>query len=128
MACRQTAPGLVQAERKYRNRGVGFVSLTADPLSVATNFAEQNSIGWPCGYGVALEDIARWGAYEPYRFSRTYNPGYEVTPTLFLLGRDGRILWCDGQVRPRHTEDAAELLQRLDDAIEAALKDTLPPS
>ena len=54
MACRLTAPGLVQAQRKYRDRGVAFVSLTADPLGVATSFVEHYSIRWPCGYGVPL--------------------------------------------------------------------------
>jgi peroxiredoxin len=127
MACHQMAPGLVQAQRKYRDRGVAFVGLTADPLGVATSFVEQNAIGWPCGYGAALEDIARWGVYNPSRFSGTYDPGYEVSPTLFLIGPDGRILWCDGQARPRHSAGEAELLRGLGDAIEAALKDS-PPS
>ena len=98
------------------------MSLTAEPVATATGFVEHCHIGWSCGYGVALEDIAQWGAYSTARMSRSFNPGYEVSPTLFLIGPDQQVLWCDGQVRPRHAEHAEDLIHRLDDAIETALK------
>lgn len=102
---------------------MAFVGLTAEPRPRAAAFTEEFSVPWPCGYGMALEDVARWGAYSTSRMSGTYNPGYEVTPTLYLLGPDGRVRWCDGQARPRHASDPAALLRRLDAAIEAALSD-----
>jgi hypothetical protein len=124
MACLQSAPGLVQAYHKYRNRGVAFVSLTADPQDQARSFVDRFAIPWPCGYEVAMKEIARWGAYSRTRMTSIYNPGYAVSPTLFLLSSEGRVLWCDDQMRPRHTGDPQELLRQLDSAINAALKST----
>jgi hypothetical protein len=124
MACSKSAPGLVQAYNKYRNRGVAFVSLTADLADHARSFVDQFAIPWPCGYGVALKEIARWGVYSQAGMFSNYQPDFAVKPTLFLLSSERRVLWCDGQMRPRHIKDTQELLRQLDNAINAALKST----
>jgi hypothetical protein len=116
-----SAPGLVEAYHKYRGRGVAFVSLTAEPRARAEEFVATSSAPWPCGYGVSLEQIARWGAYSAEFLSAGRNTGYQVRPTLYLLDASGRVLWCDGQARPRHLGDAAELLRRLEGALDLAL-------
>jgi hypothetical protein len=121
MACRTSVPGLVKASHKYRGRGLAFLSLTAEPRARAEEFAPATPVPWPCGYGVEREQIARWGAYSAEFLSAGWGTGYEVRPTLYLLGPGGRVLWCDGQARPRHLGDAAELLRRLNGAIDLAL-------
>lgn len=115
------APGLVQAYRKFRDRGVVFVSLTNVSRPQVESFVEQFSVPWSCGYGSTLQALARFGAYTTERMSGNYNPGYEVSPTLYLIGRKGRVLWNDGQARPRHLKDSAALLRDLDAEIERAL-------
>jgi hypothetical protein len=78
-------------------------------------FVKQHSIPWPCGYAVTNETIARFGA-----LGNTRTHGYEVTPTLYVMGSNGRVLWSDGQARPWHKEPAP-LLQELEKEIEKAL-------
>src|SRR5262245_18610870 len=117
-----TAPGLVQAYRKFKDRGVAFVSLTDVSRRGVEAFVEQHSIPWPCGYQSRLEDIAKFGAYTTERITPAFNPGTEVSPTLYLIGPDGRVLWNDGQARPRHLKDATALMLDLDTEIERALQ------
>jgi hypothetical protein len=84
-------------------------------------FAKQFDVEWPCGYGATLAALARFGAYSTSRQSASYNPGQEVSPTLYLIGPDGRVLWHDEQVLPRHAATAADRLRRLEAAIQKAL-------
>jgi hypothetical protein len=90
---------------------VAFVSLTDLPRGGAERFAREFSAPWPCGYGAAPESVARWGAY---------NPGREVSPTLYLVGPGGLVLWCDGRGRLRHVP-GPEREAELEAAIERAL-------
>jgi hypothetical protein len=134
MACRMTAPGLVQVFHRYKSRGVAFVSLTDVPREGVAFFAQQFAVPWPCGYGASHGSIARFGAYSSTRWSPAYHPGHEVSPTLYLLGPDGRVLWNDGQARPRHLTRPQALVRELELAIERALgqpgraSDPCPPS
>jgi hypothetical protein len=95
---------------------VAFVSLTNMPQESVKQFVKQFSIPWPCGYAVTNQTIANFGAYTDAR----QVPGYEVTPTLYVMGSNGRILWSDRQTRLLH-KDPAPLLQELEREIERAL-------
>jgi len=80
LPCRMAAPGLIELERKYRERGVVFLGLTADgaeslPLSKA--FLTETRIPWPNGYG-AVEPLSALEA--------------DSVPTIWVVGRDGRIV------------------------------------
>lgn len=126
--CRQTAPGLVEAHRQFAEAGVAFVSLTSLGRAEVASFAEAYSVPWPCGYGADSRSVARLGVYSTERMSGLYHPGmatfhtgHEITPTLFLIGADGRVLWNDRQARPRHLKDAAGVLREITDQIERAL-------
>ena len=81
-------------------------------------FVKQFSIPWPCGYGVTNETIARFGAFN----NAQGPPGYEVRPTLYVMGPNRRILWSDGQARFLHKEPVLSL-QALEKEIEKALTD-----
>jgi thiol-disulfide isomerase/thioredoxin len=125
-ACRETAPGLVKAHERFKDRVV-FVSLTNLPRPKVELFAEQFAIPWPCGYGATHESLARYGAYSTDRLSPTYNPGYEVSPTLFIVSAEGRILWNDGQARPRHLKTSGVLMRDFNAALEKLLVDEKIP-
>jgi hypothetical protein len=100
---------------------VAFVSLTDVGRERGAAFVERFEVPWPCGYGAGLGALARFGAYSTDRMSGGYNPGQEVSPTLYLIGPDGRVVWHDGQARPRHRAAPAEVIREVRAAIEAEL-------
>jgi hypothetical protein len=100
---------------------VEFVSLSNVARHGVEVFVESADIPWACGYGATLEELAQFGAYSADRMGANYNPGYEVSPTLYLIGPDGRVLWNDRQARPKHLKGSAELVQELDAEIERLL-------
>ena len=78
--CRMAAPGLIELERKYRDRGVVFLGLTSDgaaSLALNKRFLAETRIPWPNGYG----------AVQPLITLES-----ESVPTLWVVGRDGRIV------------------------------------
>ena len=80
MPCRMAAPGLIEFERKYRDRGVVFLGLTSDgaeALSLNKKFLAETRISWPNGYG----------AVQPLNTLEA-----DSVPTLWIVGRDGRIV------------------------------------
>lgn len=89
--------------------------------SGAAEFVEQFGVEWPCGYGAPLSALARFGAYTTERTGPAYNPHQEVNPTLYLLGPDGRVVWNDGQARPRHRGVPADVMRDVEAAIEREL-------
>jgi thiol-disulfide isomerase/thioredoxin len=98
--CRRAAPGLVQTYQQYESRGVAFVGLTTEPVGrrdQVQQFLDDLDIRWPVGLGAA-ETCSAFGVR-----------GF---PTLFVIARDGRVLWCD------------DMPGSLDSAIEEALKGT----
>lgn len=99
-----------------------FVSVTDLPRKTVAAFVDEFDIPWPCGYGASMEELARFGAYNPQRRSAKANPATEIQPTTFILDRDGRVLWHDNQDRPRHRLTTEEWLKKLDAAIERHLR------
>lgn len=63
------------------------------------------------------QQLAELGAFSRERGSV---PQYELSPTLYLVGPAGRVLWTDAQARMRH-DDVAPVLDELQRRIEAAL-------
>ncbi|HEY7308226.1 MAG TPA: hypothetical protein VH643_02580 [Gemmataceae bacterium] len=116
-----TAPGLVEAQRKYARRGVAFVSLTNEPRGTAERFANDFSIPWPSGYGASMQFLARLGTYNAKRMSASYTPNFAINPTVFLIDPEGRVLWNDAQARPLHTQETMAQVRDIDTAIERAL-------
>lgn len=98
---------------------MAFVSLSNVARGGVETFVESADIPWPCGYGATVEELAQFGAYSGDRLG--YNPVYEIFPTLYLIGPDGRVLWNDRQARPMHLMSSAELVRKLDAEIELLL-------
>jgi hypothetical protein len=122
-----TAPGLVEAQRKYASHGVAFVSLTNEPRGTAERFANDFSIPWPCGYGASLQFLAQLGTYSTKRMSDFYLSRFAINPTVYLIGPKGQVLWNDAQARPLHTKEPTVEVREIDAAIERALADVSSP-
>ena len=84
--------------------------------SATEMFVDSFDVPWSCGYGADLPTLAAFGAYQRDR------TGYEVQPTIYLADAEGRVLWHDGQARPRHQKDAAKIVTELNSEIERALR------
>jgi hypothetical protein len=92
-----------------------FVSLTDGSRSCVESFVETFSIPWPCGYEATMETLDRFGAYSTEPIAQ----GFNVLPTLYLIGPHGRVVWHDAQARPHHMmKDAASWLGDLDSEIQ----------
>lgn len=114
--CRLAAPGLVRVHKKYADRGVVFVSVTnMTRLSVET-YVKEYGITWPNGYLLPGKGMAALHVSSGQEKPR----GYEIAPTVYLAGPDGRVRWSDRQGRFRHA-DVKDWERDLDAAIEAAL-------
>ena len=119
--CEASVPGLARAHRKFSSRGCAFVSVANESRLSAEAFCARYGITWPSGYGLTSEAINALGV-----FSGAPGPaGYEVAPTLYIVGPDGRVRWVDKQGRHRHVEP--EVWEReVEAAIEAELAGPAP--
>lgn len=110
----------MRLHKKYAASGVSFVSMTNMPRGSAEALVGEFSLPWPNGYGMSAAAVKAFGLN-----SGMPMPGYEIAPTVYLVGTDGRVRWADSQGRYKHTAPAAWGRQ-LDEAIAAALADTPP--
>ncbi|HVC94927.1 MAG TPA: TlpA disulfide reductase family protein [Pirellulales bacterium] len=106
--CREAAGDLIAVHRKYRERGVIFVTLTMEEAGTAGKMVESAGIPWPVGYGA----------------SETMRALVGTAPTVFVIDRDGRIAWHDDRARFRH--DIGSLPAHLDQAIDETLAKSVP--
>jgi hypothetical protein len=87
-------PEMVSAYDKYKDRGVRFIGLTAEGAETLTEtkaIVEKAKLPYPNGYGAAdTVDALR----------------VEMIPSVFVIGRDGRIIWHTD--RPGTVEEAIE--------------------
>ena len=91
MPCRMAAPGLIELERKYRDRGVVFLGLTSDgkeSLAQSKRFLTETGVPWPNGYG----------ADRPLNTLES-----DSIPRVWVVGRDGRIVEEIIGFEPSHT-------------------------
>lgn len=104
MICHSMAPDLVRIQRHFADEGVVFVSLTPDGEAGAGQFADRHRIRWPIGWG-AREVVTQY-------LGNRY-------PTLLLIGRDGRVVWNDGNGRLQHRQEdsAVQLVMHIEQAL-----------
>jgi thiol-disulfide isomerase/thioredoxin len=114
--CRLSAPGLVRTYKKFKSRGVAFVSVTDLPESMVSDFVEQFGVCWPAGFGATAQTIEDFGVRRPDQSAT----GLDIAPALYLIGANGRVLWCDGAARYRHV-DTRLVMSELEAHIEKAL-------
>ena len=110
------AARLVETHRNNRDRGVRFISLTADPQDVALRFVREHGITWPTRHGsrgllALLGALPRQGGMPDF-----------ATPLLYVIGADGRVRWSSmGRYRHRDLDEVlAELQVEIDLALEEA--------
>ena len=96
--CRAKAPEIVAAYRRFENDDVTFLGLTSDgpdSLPDAEDFLRQAEIEWPNGYG-----------QEAFATMRAFR--VESIPTVYVIGRDGRVAWHNLSGQEGELEDAIE--------------------
>jgi thiol-disulfide isomerase/thioredoxin len=120
--CREAAPELVKLQSQYEPQGILFVSLTNMSRTTVESYVQQFGITWPNGYGASISTFAAYGAYH----NAVLVPGYEVTPTIYLLNPDGTVRWSDQRARFRHVK-AADLAPELASQLDELLHDSLAP-
>lgn len=79
--CRMIAPALIELHDKYQPQGVKFIGLTSmgeQHLELSRKFIEEEQISWPQGYGATAPLMAL---------------NANAIPQLWVIGRDGKIVW-----------------------------------
>jgi hypothetical protein len=88
------------------------VSVTPDGREKAEDFVETFGVEWPCFYNTPHESLEALGAIAP-------DSGW-VAPTVYVLGRDGSVVWNDRAARFTH-QNPDDSIRELRRAIDKAL-------
>lgn len=107
------APGLVETYGKFKDRGVLFVGVSADPEIAVAKFIREMKIPWPCLCEMSGESLAGLGA-------RGFHEGKSL-PVLYVVAADGSIVWSDERARYYH-EPPQHFVARFEGALEDLLK------
>ncbi len=116
--CERFAATLAEIKTKYASRGVQFISVTDMPKSVVERYNRVGAIDWPSGYCLAVESIDELGVVNKGMASMTR--GYNIGPTIYVVGADGKVVGSDESGRWGH-RTRAEIVATLEAAIEAGL-------
>lgn len=95
--CRARAPELAKIHEQYHGRGVTFIGLTAEgaeQIPVMQEFFRSAGVTWSNGYG-AVKTLHEFGNL--------------VIPSVWVVGRDGKIVWNDASGTPLETGIEAAL-------------------
>lgn len=90
---------------EFEPRGVIFLGLTAADRPATQQYLDEQVIAWPNGFG-AQATLQRLGS---------------AAPMVYVVGRDGRIVWSDDRSQYHH--DPRPLQRELTDAIQSALRE-----
>jgi peroxiredoxin len=79
--CIKEMPGLVETYNQYKDRGfvIVAVAMSYDPPNYVANFAQTRQLPFPVALDVNGEHAHAFG-------------DVQLTPTSFIIGKDGRIL------------------------------------
>ena len=128
---------LVELHQKYGQQ-VSFVSLTKAPPE--TDPATQKPrvffpYPWPQGYATSENFLQRLGTTRDIG-NNSHVGGFSTTSTVYVIGMDGRVAWCDQRARTHHVppdwlrDDLDEVLRQLLDPefLAAMQKATASPN
>lgn len=79
--CIKEMPGMVETYKQYKDRGfeIVAVAMSYDPPNYVANFVQTRQLPFPVALDVNGEHARAFG-------------NVQVTPTTFIIGKDGRIL------------------------------------
>jgi peroxiredoxin len=79
--CIREMPGMIETYKQYKDRGfeIVAVAMSYDPPSYVANFARARQLPFPVAFDVNGEHARAFG-------------NVQLTPTSFIIGKDGRIL------------------------------------
>lgn len=124
--CPICAKYLRELERQledFERRGVDVVAISTD----GEERARAAKDGWRLerlhvGYGLSLEEAARWGLYVSEGIGTTSSgveePPFFSEPGVYLVRADGTLYYGSVQTMPFARPDFAQLLVAIDKAIE----------
>jgi peroxiredoxin len=115
--CSKTAPDLVASHKEFAPQGVQFVTITSDYELAMKAYVEKHNIPWPVGFECKNKMYADLGAFE----LRPVMPSAHGIPVVYLVNRDGRVLWNDNRSRFRH-RPGQDLISGLEKEIKKHLK------
>lgn len=116
--CQTFAPALLELHRNYANRGVQFISVTDMPAGTANRFLKSTTISWPCGYGLAAQDVVALGCVNGGMANML--KGYLVRPTIYVVAADGTVIGSDESGRWKH-RSRQQIVSGLEKLIEEGL-------
>lgn len=122
--CTSFGPRLAKLHDKYHAKGVQFVSVTDMPKSWAVTHGGKNGIAWPSGYGLSHVTLGELGAVSSGVMAASR--GYSIAPTIYVIGRDGKVRGGDDQGRQKKP-DGAEVAEKLDALIAKTLAEADAP-
>ena len=87
----EAAPQITPLASDFEGQGVKFLGLAVCDRARAERIVSENGLPWRLGHdaGRAIESLV----------------DQVGGPTFFVIGKDGRIAWCDGQARYHHDID-----------------------
>jgi thiol-disulfide isomerase/thioredoxin len=94
--CLAAAPELIAVYERFRDQGVVFIGLTGEgeaALTESQQFIATAKIPWVNGYG-AIETLTAFGS--------------EYIPAVWVIGRDGKILWNSSLAYQESMDEALE--------------------
>ena len=79
--CIKEMPGMVETYNQYKDRGfeIVAVAMSYDPPNYVANFVETRQLPFPVALDVGGEHARAFG-------------NVQLTPTSFIIGKDGRII------------------------------------
>lgn len=80
--CIEAMPLLGEVQKKYADKGVVVVAITSEEEKVVSAFIKSRNY---INYGIALDDTKKT--------FKKYMEGDPGIPTLFIIGKDGIVLW-----------------------------------
>jgi thiol-disulfide isomerase/thioredoxin len=75
--CHKIQPVLAKLYQRHRDQGLEYLALTQEDRLVVDRFVKKTKMGNPVGYGSR--------SFDHYRI--------RTIPQLFLIGRDGKLIW-----------------------------------
>ncbi|HBT78483.1 MAG TPA: hypothetical protein DEB39_16505 [Planctomycetaceae bacterium] len=127
LPCMQQMPRLIELHEKYRDRGVEFVGVACDPNPATTvKFLKEKNIfdgkvpGWPHivdNMAAVKKEPTVHGLYGVYTF-----------PTMFLIGKDGRVISTATNILTLENEIEAALAVKIDPRRKPPIRPETIPS
>ena len=98
--------GLAKDYKKYEEKGTEIIALAVQGQSEAALSVENSKAQFPIVADSEHAVADKYGVYNHFSDS-------EATPSVFIIGQDGQIVWHSVAVRDRDRVPSATILENL---------------